>query len=357
MKITELFKETINEIESDFFFHNIHNCVLKSIYLKNRKQAALYKYDIDDAYVSPYGAIFKNGRIIGKSIYKTSFKNTLKLLLSFYKKKIKRKVITIEDQCVVINHSWYQNYYHWMIEIVPRLYLIKDELSNKKLILNSNLSKFQIDTLEKFNFKEIVFINDDELARCKSITFTSFPNFYSNRFIQIEKKKIKLIELNLNNSIMNQMKDWFIANNSLIVNSLEIKNKKIYISRKKAAYRKILNEEILEKLLFKNEFVKVYLEELSFDQQVQLLNTTSIAVSIHGAGLTNILFMKQKTHIINLISENHHEFCYHTLASLCHVNYTHINCKGTNKKNPAYNDIIIDIETIKLTLNSIINLQ
>lgn len=352
MKKKEIYNSSVNEKEKKPYFHNILPDILNTILKKRQQQSALYLFTIANAYVSPYGVVFKNGKVISQSIYKSSNYKIWNNLLSFWNKRIKNKVRVIQGDCLVICHSWYQNYYHWLIEITPRLFLMKDDLSNKKLIIHENISKFHLEILSKFNFKEIIFINDDELLKCESISFTSFPNFYLNQHINISTQPSKIIELNINSKLMKEMKLWFQNKNPLLNESDKIKNN-LYISRKKAGYRKILNEMELEKILDNNEFEKVFLEDYSFNEQIMLLNNAKIVISIHGAGLANILFMKSKSHVINLISEHHHEFCYMTIADVAGVNYTHINCTGVNLENPAYNDITVDLNLIENVLNAI----
>ena len=356
MKIDEIYPATINEKEKPPFFHNILPEVIQALSEKKTEQAPLYLFTLNNAYVSPYGAVFKNGKVISQSVYKSSGLKNWRNFLSFCNKIIRNKVKKIEGNCIVINHSWYQNYYHWMIEIVPRLFLIKDNLSDKKLVIHKSISKFHIDVLSKFNFKEIIFIEDNEVLKCETICFTSFPNYYTNKYLTLASQKNKIIELNINASLMKEMKQWFQINNPLIKQSI-ITSNKLYISRKKAGHRKILNELELEKILSVNGFQKCFLEDFSFDDQVQLLNNCGIVVSIHGAGLTNLLFMQPKTHVINLISERHHEFCYLTIAGIADVNYTHVNCISTNMKNPAYNDITVNINLLQQVISNITTLS
>ncbi len=354
MEKTEIYPATINQTDSNSFFHNILPPVLKLISQKETKQACIYKYSLTNAYVSPYGSVFKNGKVIKESIYKYSNKKKREIFFSFCKKILKNKVRKIDGDCMLIHHSWYQNYYHWMIEIMPRLFLMKDELSDKKLVIHKDLSKFHLDTLKKFNFKEIVFISDDEVIKCEKISFTSFPNYYINQPLLVDTESVNVIELNIHYPVTKGMKQWFKDNNPLLRQNTNLGNKKIYISRKKAGYRKILNEPALELLLNSEGFNKVFLEDFSFDEQVQLLHEANIVLGIHGAGLTNILFMQPGSHIINLISDQHHEFCYLSIASVANVNYSHINCQShTKKTNPAYNDITVDVNKIKEILNLI----
>lgn len=354
MKKVEIYPATINEKVANPFFNNILTPILKLITLNEKKQPPVFLFSLSNAYVSPYGPVFKNGWVVKESVYKSSTKNGMFAFLSFCKKILKNKVRKFDGDCIVINHSWYQNYYHWMIEILPRMFLLKDELSDKTLLIHKNISKFHFEVLNKFNFKKILFIEDDEIIKCKKISFTSFPNYYINKHLTIDSQKINLIELNINFSLMREIKQWIQNNNPLLNNVINHENKKIYISRKKAGYRTILNELALEQFLYDYGFTKVFLEDYSFDEQVRLIHQTNIVIGIHGAGLTNILFMRPNMHVINLISDMHHEYCYLSIAGVGNINYCHINCSsGISYPNPAYNDIIVDINLIKGVLDSI----
>ncbi|MCW3083760.1 MAG: hypothetical protein JWP12_1126 [Bacteroidetes bacterium] len=342
MEKKKIYPASVNTPEKEPFFHNIDPVVFKAVFSKKKEQPALYLYSLNNAYASPYGSVFKNGRVIRESIYQSAAANIRSNFFSFWNKIIRNKVRPISGDCVVVSHSWFQNYYHWMTEIVPRLFLMQEELTGKKLIIHKNLSAFHHAVLSKFNFKEIIYIEDHEIAKCEQLSFTSFPSHYTNRFLNAAAGPVKMIELNVNEVLMREMKRWFIDTNPLLKNNKEVKNSRIFISRKKAGYRKILNEAELDHILEKAGFVKIFLEDLSFDEQVQALYNANVVVAIHGAGLTNILFMQPHTHVINFISEAHHEFCYLTMAHIAESNYAHINCRGTKKENPAYNDITID---------------
>jgi capsular polysaccharide biosynthesis protein len=354
-KKVEIYPCTTNQSDTSPFFSNILPPVSKLISLKDKNQSPVFLFSLCNAYVSPYGVVFKNGMVIKESVYNSSIKKNWTHFISFCKKITQNKVKKINGDCIVITHSWYDNYYHWMIEIVPRLFLMKDELSNKTLIIHKTLLKFHIDVLSKFNFKEIVFIDDNELAKCENISFTSFPNYYTNQFLDMASKRIKLIELNVNYLLMREMSQWLLNNNSLLNKSTGFLNKKIYISRKKAFKRRIINELELEKMLVANGFVKVFLEDISFEQQVDLLNNSGIVIGCHGAGLANIIFMQPNTFVIDLINEHLHEFCYYTLASVANVNYCHVNCNcdGAEMQNPGNNDIEVNINIIQEILESI----
>ena len=75
----------------------------------------------------------------------------------------------------------------------------------------------------------------------------------------------------------------------------------IYISRRKARGRFILNEEALEAMLAEFEAESVCLEDFSFKEQVTLMQRTRLLISIHGAGLTNMMFMQEGGTVIEIL--------------------------------------------------------
>jgi capsular polysaccharide biosynthesis protein len=69
------------------------------------------------------------------------------------------------------------------------------------------------------------------------------------------------------------------------------RHQRIYVTRRNAAVgRRILNEADLVRALERRGFVPVALETLSLDQQIELFFDAEAVVAPHGAGLTNLLW-------------------------------------------------------------------
>ena len=78
---------------------------------------------------------------------------------------------------------------------------------------------------------------------------------------------------------------------------------RIYISRAKAPLgRHLTNEAELLEVLAPLKFKKYILEDIPFSQQIELFYDARIVVAPHGAGLTNLLFGKQ-LQILELFSQ------------------------------------------------------
>lgn len=92
--------------------------------------------------------------------------------------------------------------------------------------------------------------------------------------------------------------------------------RKIFLSRNKAARRHIVNEELLWPTLELNGFERVFLEDLTFPEQVALIAEASVFVGLHGAGLTNMLWMEEGSAVVEIrFSGDAQNNCYFSLAS------------------------------------------
>ena len=93
--------------------------------------------------------------------------------------------------------------------------------------------------------------------------------------------------------------------------------KKIYVSRKLAVKRHLVNEEDFVGLLKKHKFRKVYLEHMSIREQVELFRSASHVITAHGAGLTNVLFAPTNVKILEIRPlRTSGQFCFENLFSL-----------------------------------------
>jgi capsular polysaccharide biosynthesis protein len=142
----------------------------------------------------------------------------------------------------------------------------------------------------------------------------------------------------------------------------------VYVSRKKARGRKVLNEEAIERQLEKLGYEIFCFEDLSFTEQVVLMSEARVLVSIHGAALTNMIFMREGSSVVEIIPKKNgifdynivrnsfkHDPCYVRLADAMGHRYNYVECKtdapwhsGTHMAN-----LTVDIENLLEVLKKI----
>lgn len=182
---------------------------------------------------------------------------------------------TIEN-AFIIGSS--QNYYHSIIDFFPRLFSYKKSIFDNidKLIIGDDKLKPIFEYLiQKLKIKLKIKIIKNKVYFFKNSVFTVNNNF--------EK---------INNLYRNIFYDDDLN-----------ATRKIFISRKDASSRTIINENELINFLKDNDFEIINLSKKKFIDQIKIFNSARLIVAMHGAGLTNLLFCKSNTKVIE-ITEN-----------------------------------------------------
>ena len=131
---------------------------------------------------------------------------------------------------------------------------------------------------------------------------------------------------------------------------------RLYISRNKASYRRILNEPALLEVLNRYGFRILQLEGLSIKEQARIFHSAEMIVSAHGAALANTVFCKESTMVIEFRHADHYSDLggvYEHLSSICGLNHFTYLCEG-EAVNPGdgkkFYDLRIDLESVERLL-------
>lgn len=96
---------------------------------------------------------------------------------------------------------------------------------------------------------------------------------------------------------------------------------RVYISRRDSHNRVMSNERHIEEQMVKLGFAVFCLSGISFHDQAKLFRNAKTIVSPHGAGLSNIIFCKPKTQIIELTMDSYVNPCFVRIAQAFDFNY------------------------------------
>lgn len=249
-----------------------------------------------------------------------------------------------EHTYLLIHHPWY-NYYHWICECILRLWLVKDKKDQLILLLPDHYehSDFITGSLEPFEIKKKFYIPRDKSVFVKNLCMPQIKPICDSYHIG------KLIE------IRNFYLDY-VRN----VKKIDIHlGERIYLSRKKAARKKVVNETEVEKVLSRYNFTVVYNEDYTFLEQISIYANAQYLVSIHGSGLTNMLFMKEGSTILefhkaktNTLDRPSFVFWYQ--AAALDFRYFHQLCEPiTEDDDYFFGDFDIDIALLEKNLAAI----
>ena len=278
--------------------------------------------------VSSDGILFSGTRILPESFAfphhrdEWKLRSTVKFLAANQFVRHRRR---IEAEVLWITDYWSKAYFHWLADALTRLFVVQDRLDQLVLTLPGEYEglHFVAPTLKAFGVKRVEFIKPNEVLECRSLlmpTHTAPPGHYNPEVIH---------------GVREVLLSAFGAAGA---------DERIYISRRNASKRKIVNETEITDVLRRFEFQIVCAEELSFQEQVRTFSRARHLVSNHGAGLTNMLFMKDGGSVLELRHQSDCiNNCYFTLSSALNLKYFFQACEpSTDGPDPHTADLIVD---------------
>jgi hypothetical protein len=102
----------------------------------------------------------------------------------------------------------------------------------------------------------------------------------------------------------------------------------IYISRLKSS-RSPSNENEIQLLFEKNGFTVYYLENYDLLQQISIISSARVIAGIHGAGLTNLIWMEKNCTVLDIVNENYWTEAYFKASFISGVKYESYVYEGT----------------------------
>jgi len=227
-------------------------------------------------------------------------------------------------------------YFHWFTDALTRLKAIESTYESKEM-LQKNFSVILPDFYKTKPYIEY------------SLREMGYTPFYFN-----PKKRLKVQKLisathtaptgNYNSLLISKIHD------SLRLENKGFANRKIYISRAKATKRTVLNEIKVIQLLQTHGYEIHSFEDYSFQKQLEIMSDTKVLVGIHGAGLTNMLFMSRGAKVLELRNEgDSHNNCYFSLASALSHDYYYLNNEGDREDTNSVN-LTVDIDQLNTVL-------
>lgn len=292
------------------------------------KDLGIFKHELQRNFADPSVIKIKNVFITGDLHFPEKYKTNTAVayhakffkpaIFKLFKKISKLKFSFASGSRLIITDEWSKSYFHWLTDCLPRLVLAESAHPGIPVLLPGHLRErcYVIQSLALLGKSNFYFLEKDKWYFLKTIYFP-----------------VHLAPTgNYNDEMIGKLRSAISLRSDTTVPDL-----KIYISRGKAAHRKIKNENEILPLLEKKGFKTVYCEDMSLNEQVMLFNKTRLLLTNHGAGLTNMLFMPAGATVIELRKKNDiHNNCYFSLASALNLNYYYLQCEPVNENEDAY---------------------
>lgn len=251
----------------------------------------------------------------------------LKKIIQFIRNTVLYKSVNIEKG-IWICDSWSGNYYHWYMDCIPRLLMAENYLEDHVVIIPERFKSYSfIKESMALLGKEVIFVRPKINYKVSEILLPS-------RIGDIGQYRIELLI---------KLKEKFVKDEDRIVGK-----RKVFIMRRPAKARNIVNKDALIEIMNGFQYEIHYFEDYDLLKQIDIIKKTKILVGIHGAGLTNMVFMPKGGTVLEFRNgEDGSKLvnCFFTLAAELGLNYYYTTNKSTDR---LMNKGDFDIDLIKL---------
>ena len=195
----------------------------------------------------------------------------------------------LEGKAAVLSSLSGQVYYHWMIDVLPRIGLLHQsgiELDSIDWFIVNSVSKpFQSETLAKLGIPSNKILESDRspYVTAPELIVPSFPGHLDW----------------VPQSTIDFLRKHFLSPSD------ESSPARIYISRADAKYRQVVNEADIIHILEKYGFVNLNLGAYSVSEQAAIFSRAEVIIAPHGAALTNLVFCQPKTQVLEFFSPHY----------------------------------------------------
>ena len=298
----------------------------------------LFKHEFEKEIQDSYVMKIKNSYLSGKNLInlknlrfyiehtymnRPPLKNIIKFIIKFFRLR-SRSIETIENGVWVINNKS-ENYFHWMTESLTRVLSFKKLNLEFPILISEDFKNLEFVTktldLLRINYK---IYENDRVFKVKNLLLTSHTapagNYNSNILFELHK--------NLNNGKKSNSR------------------KRFWVSRKYSDRRYLINEDEIKPILDEYNIQVIYPEKMDYLEQVDLFRNAEFLGGVHGAALTNMLYMESNSKVLELRAINDaHNNCHYSLAVGLGNKFYYLICENDTDSN-----FIVDPRQFKNTL-------
>ena len=246
------------------------------------------------------------------------------------------------------NGCW--NWYHYIIEILPKVLLIEN-INCKTILISDDICNYPtmkqaLEALINEKHYTIKLLNRKQNFKVKKL-------FFINEINKIEFNKL---DSNIKNLDTGYHRENYLYNlrNKLINKYIEdnkSQEKKIFLWRENT-HRIAQNQNDVLQYLEKKGFKKIDPAKLNLKQQIEIFNSADIIIGTTGAAWTNLIFCKKNAKAIIFSPYYFNDFnAFSNLAQIFNIDLTYSYYSG-NKLDHSESNFRINLEDIKSILKS-----
>lgn len=202
--------------------------------------------------------------------------------------------------------SWSGNYFHWIAEALPRLALLRKVQPDCVVLLpGPNPPEYVTRTVSALGFTHTCALAPGELVLVPDLWVAVRPGRHGYMVPELVREVREAVMTSLSSQLDPTKKA----------------TRRLYVSRSRQSWRQLTNEGEIVPVLERYGFETIYFEDMTFVEQVRTMYEADIFIGIHGANMTNILFMTPGSHAIEMMSNTYINPSYLSMADSIGVSY------------------------------------
>lgn len=220
-------------------------------------------------------------------------------LFTFRRNRCFARIPRFEGVVASLAIDCYWNYYHWLFDGLAKLAILERTGITPDYYYAPTRCRFHLDSLALMGIPEEKILPMEQYPTlcAQELIATSFPAMSSPAPWVSDFLRQKLAP------------------------KKQAGSRRLFLSRKAAPCRRIVNEEALERLLMKEGFECIEPGHLTLTEQIALFGQASIIVAPHGAGLSNLLFCPSETRVLEMLTPRYLAPHYWILSNLLGLRY------------------------------------
>jgi len=309
--------------------------------LKTVDVSPITLYAFEDVKILPHGVLLVNRKLIRETLAPVppDFIRHVDEYLASYHQRRQNSVYEVETDrpVLVLEQPGLFNYGHWLVEMFPKIFPVLEYIQRgdvaiylpehfkNSTIIDQTLWHAGVDQSNIY-WGNIYQDHPDKLTQLKHVLYISPISKHLGRPGYVSPWSA---------NVLNRLTSDITAGSQ----------QKLFISRRDAQQRYLLNEDEVYAALEPLGYVNVRAGEMSFREQVSIFKGATEIVGVFGASLTNIIFCQYGTKVINISPNNSFDHFYFDLASLRDLAYWHLNgVVERGQEHQLYCDFRVDMK-------------
>lgn len=245
----------------------------------------------------------------------------------------------VRGRLAVVSHWAQQVYYHWLLDALPRLDILRRTGIPYDHLYTNVALPFQRETLLRAGVDLATVVHPEPRDRLHFQADHLVVPALPGGELRPSRHAVRFLR-------------------SLFGTAADAPVRRLYVSRADASARRVRNESALIDALIPLGFEPVTLAGRTVEQQADLFASAHIVCGPHGAGFTNVAFCQPGAALVELMPSGYQVQCFETLAAAAGVRYSRLVVDDTPTESSIdpgrTHDMVADIPTVLRAVRAVL---